>query len=54
MTYDWSNACAYVDPVLTGQISDISKSISTTRTNMFFESSFVLLEMLLSPMFSLA
>ena len=43
-------ACAYVDPVFTGQSYDISISTSTRRTNL----SVFLVLMLMSTQFSLA
>ena len=47
-----SYACAYVDPVFTGQSYDISISTSTTWTNLSI--SLVLMLMLMSTQFSLA
>ena len=45
-------ACAYVDPVFTGQSYDISISVSTRRTNLSVF--LVLMLMLMSTQFSLA
>ena len=47
-----SYACAYIDPVFTGQSYDISISTSTTWTNLSI--SLVLMLMLMSTQFSLA
>ena len=45
-------ACAYVDPVFTGQSYDISISVSTRRTNLSVF--LVLMLMFMSTQFSLA